>query len=239
MLISGIVEGLVVAGIGAAAGKAGGWLLAEHHRRQLKRIWNPDSLKKCVLVLGEYDSMVPDGEVEPTVNREDALTLGELRWFAEQLFVDVDVVPASGNVDWSGQVVTLGGPVSNRVTREVGSLTSLPYWFDGVDSGGQGVRTIVRDGEQHLSEFSGSELCSDIGFFARVRSPHNAQREVILIASNYGAGNWGVARHMREPENCKVVRARVDSRHFQVVIRTYLKDGDYASSRLVAAVPIS
>lgn len=207
-----------------------GFLLARAYRhykstydqRIVRGFWMPKDARKIYLHCGQWKSQLAEiGEVEPTVNFQDALTLGELRAFLQRYYSEVAIVTETRFIDWRFPVVSLGGPLSNHLTAEIGQKNLLPLWFLDLPYSHDSERAIGTLGKAVVfkSEFDGAgHLKSDVGFVARLRSPENEQQTLFVIAGNYGVGNLGVVKHITSSENLKQLALSKLSEHFQVVI---------------------
>lgn len=79
-----------------------------YDRRVIKWFWAPTDSSKISLYCGKWTDRLSDiGEVEPVVNLQDALTLGELRGFLPSYYKDVEIVTEMNSIDWHFPVVSV------------------------------------------------------------------------------------------------------------------------------------
>ncbi|HEY5838296.1 MAG TPA: hypothetical protein VIT19_04610 [Pyrinomonadaceae bacterium] len=201
-----------------------------YKRRVVKWFWVPNDSARIYLYCGMWrDKLTDFGEVEPLLNLQDALTLGELRGFLQSYYKDVEIVTETNSIDWRFPVVSLGGPLPNPLTAEIGKRDLIPIWFLDAPYSQHSERAIGTKEKDVVfkSKFGDTgHLKSDVGFVARIRSPENGQQVVFVIASNYGVGNLGVVKFITSSEKLtQLSRANLD-RHFQVVISSHIAGDD-------------
>lgn len=222
-----------------------GFLIAQAYRyfRQIRTtntiawFWAPVPSSKIYLYFGAWRNLLSDlGELEPVTNSQDALNLGELRIFLKPYYSEVVVTTDRNAIDWQYPVVSLGGPLPNSLTKEIGDQGLLPIWFLGLPYSKQSERAIgsPKHGEVFKSEFNEhGELVSDVGFIARLKSPKNPRQFLYVIASNYGTGNLGIIRHLTSARTLVQLKSIIGNTFFQVVIRSYVLTTNIVDTKLL------
>ena len=209
-------------------GFAQGISLLKNYSRELttKQFWG-NTYKKIYIYWGHWRNVLSDiGEVEPVINAQDALTLGELRFFLKKVYGDVIIVNNINQIDWNYPVVSLGGPLCNNLTYEIGKKGHLPIWFLNLPYNEESDRILGNNNRTVIfkSEFNETKtLVADVGFVAKMRSPYNRNQTLYVIASNYGIGNLGVVRFITTASNLRKLKISTNSL-FQAVIRTKVKN---------------
>lgn len=169
------------------------------------------------------------------INAQVALTLAELRLFLESYYPEVVVTTDRSSIDWRFPVVSLGGPLSSPLTKEIGEKGLLPIWFRDMPYSESSRRSLtnVTQSESFASEFDNGELTSDVGFIAKLKSPEQSTQFLYVIAANYGCGNWGVVRHMTSARNVSQLRKTCKSDRLQAIIRTRVARNDILETILL------
>lgn len=228
---------LAAAAIGAAAGRVYSYIKRERYLKAVKWFWLPQPAKKIYLYSGEWETSLSEfGEIEPVINKQDAIIWGELRSFLLPYFSEVVVTTDMKEIDWAYPVVTLGGPVPNPISRDIGKKGLLPIWFLDLPYDKGSVRKF---GTQNRSELyqsvfdSNGQMTTDVGFVARIKSPQNTNHFIYVIAGNYGVGTLGVIKHLISVEKLGELRKAIDSRCFQVVIRSHLLQQRVVDTKVV------
>ena len=225
-IIGDLLVNLAAAAIGALAVRLYTYYRHERSIKAVKWFWAPQSAKKIYLYSGEWETSLSEfGEIEPVINKQDAIIWGELRSFLLPHFSEVVVTTDKDEIDWAYPVVSLGGPVPNPISKEIGGKGLLPVWFLDLPYDKRSVRKFgtKNRSEVYQSAFDANgQITTDIGFVARIKSPQNTNQFIYVIAGNYGVGTLGVIKHLISVEKLAELRKTIDSRCFQAVIRSQL-----------------
>jgi hypothetical protein len=239
---------LVDIGINLISGAIGFLLAQLYHyakarfsRRAVTAFWVPGSARKIVLYCGTWEKVRSEiGELESVVNAQDALTLAELRLFLERYYTEVVITTDMNAIDWGSPVVSLGGPLPNPLTKEIGEQGLLPFWFRDLPYSKDSIRRLANDtrSESFTSELKEGHLISDVGFIAKLR--YSKQRtHLYVIAGNYGFGNGGVVRHMTSAANIKQLLRVCEGQKFQAIIRSQVVQNGKVETRLLHCIDIN
>lgn len=80
-------------------------------------------------------------------------------------------------------LVLIGGPYWNQVTRRLMTEVCAPFVFDFSDNNTDETPLLdAETGDNHCGKWSCGRLCHDVGLFARLQNPYNEDRHVILVA---------------------------------------------------------
>lgn len=148
-------------------------------------------------------------------------------------------------IDLDYNLVLLGGPSFNRMTRNFLQMLNLPFSQDVqprgnpeyfVLPGGEEVRPQVvdfPDGEQ--------ELVEDVGLFVRAVNPANPETDVTICTGSYTAGSLAAVRAFTHPDvaqlNIDVVRGRIGQvRDFFVLFKVPVVNGRIPPPRLASSL---
>ena len=229
-MLTELAINLFAALIGFLVARAYEYYKSVYAVRVIRRFWVPRDSSKIYLYCGKWTDKLSDiGELEALVNLQDALTLGELRGFLQNYYKDVEIVTEINSIDWHFSVVSLGGPLPNLLTADIGKKDLLPIWFLDLPYSQHSERAIGSKGKAEVfkSEFDDAgHLKTDVGFVARLRSPENEQQFLFVVASNYGVGNLGIIKHITSSQKLKQLSQANLNKHFQVVIRSRIAGDD-------------
>jgi hypothetical protein len=232
-----IALNLVAAGIGFVIAQIVHWTRATLRRRNRRWFWEYHLYKRITILVGSLKEKDFGGEIEPSMNIVDGITLGEVRTFLAENFSEVLVVTDESGIDWESPVVSLGGPLANAMTARLGRSGKLPVWFKGLPYGHGSVREIEGNGISFRSLFDegSGRLKQDVGFVAKVSSEKSRDVPLFVLASNYGAGNHGVARVITSDKGLGALRKRVGTnRRFQAVVQSTISGNVSVSSNVAA-----
>lgn len=229
---------LLAALIGALAARIYSYFREVIFNRAIRWFWAPASSSKICLYYGQWKQLLSDfGEIESVINEKDALTLGELRKFLEAYYSEVVIVTEAKSINWLFPVISLGGPLSNPLTKKVGEKSQIPMWFLNLPYSKNSTRMIgsVGEAEVYKSEFDkNGNLVSDIGFVARLRSPENTKQFLYVIAGNYGTGGLGVVRYITTLKKVtELQRILNKAKYFQAIIRCRLLDSRIVDTKII------
>ena len=235
-MLAAIAINLISAFIGFMLAQLYVYAKERFSRRAVNAFWVPNSAKKIVLYCGAWEKVLSDiGELELVINAQDALTLAELRLFLEPYYAEVAITTDKNAIDWRFPVVSLGGPLPNPLTKEIGEKGLLPFWFRDMPYSQDSTRSLANDtrSESFTSEFDNEgHLISDVGFIAKLRTTEQSAH-LFVIAGNYGCGNGGVVRHMSSPANIKQLQKLCKSQKLQAIIRSRVFRNEIVETRLL------
>lgn len=233
-----VILNLVAAGIGFVIAQIVNWARATFRRRNRRWFWEYGSYKKITVLVGSLKGHSSGGEIEPSMNIVDGISLGELRTFLAQHFGEVLVATEEGAIDWSSPVVSLGGPLANAMTERLGASARFPLWFSGLPYSSASTRKIDGNGMSFTSLLdAGNHLKQDVGFVAKISSEKSKAVPIFVLASNYGAGNHGVVRLITSDDGLAMLKQQAGRRtHFQAVIQSAISGNVSVSSQVVATL---
>ncbi len=231
-----VVLNLVAAGIGFVIAQVVNWSRATLRRRDRRWFWEYHHHNKITILVGSLKEKDFGGEIEPTMNIVDGITLGEVRTFLAEHFSEVLVVTDEAVIDWGSPVVSLGGPLANAMTARLGAASKFPFWFKGLPYSLQSIREIEGNGVSFKSLFDDTgPLKQDVGFIAKISSDKSRGVPIFVLASNYGAGNHGVSRLITSDKGLRMLRERVGKQtRFQAVVQSTISGNVSVSSNVVA-----
>lgn len=155
-----------------------------------------------------------------------AFALWELKKILCSYYKNVVTTYDEIEIDWESSVISLGGPIINQLTKQIGEADLLPLWFLDMPYSKDSIRIIggLKRTEAFRSEFNenNNKLISDVGFVARIRAPNNPDNFLYIIAGNYGLGNLGVVKYLKNPKKLAKIKDKSRSKFFQVLIRAYI-----------------
>ena len=204
-MLTDITANLLAGGVGFLLAQAYAYVRQVYSQGTAKWFWAPTDSTKIQLCYGEWAGLLSNlGEDEPLIGLRDALNLGELRMFLQSHFSEIVILQNRAAIDWRFPVVSMGGPLPNALTKEIGESGVLPIWFLDMPYKKRSERAIGSSGRAEVfkSVFNeDGQLVTDVGFVARIRYPRNAQQFLYIIAGNYGVG--------KPADSCEHLRARL------------------------------
>jgi hypothetical protein len=236
-----VILNLIAAGIGFVVAQIVNRARATFRRRARRWFWEYHLYKRITILVGSLKAREAGGELEPSMNIVDGITLGELRTFLAQHFSEVVVVTDEGAIDWESPIVSLGGPLANAMTARLGASGRFPVWFKGLPYSFASTREIQGNGMSFTSLFDNDrQVKQDVGFVAKLSSEKSRTVPIFVLASNYGAGNHGVARHITSDKGLTTLRGRVGKHaRFQAVIQSTISGNLSVSSNVVAVLDVT
>jgi len=229
---SGIIDNLIAAGLGVLIGLLWRRIVSLVTIRALRWFWAPKSAPKCFLYIGERSGLLAhEGEIEPLVHLADAKSALDIKSLLQHYYDEVIVVTAEDQIEWSFPVVSIGGPVSNLISRKAIEKGWLPVDFlDAPYAAGAKRRIGSKDKTEVYSPSfdEAGKLASDIGYFARIKSPLSDGQYIYLVAGNYGAGTYGTVQHALSPSAMLRIRFSAKSQYFQQIVKVHIS-GDRAT----------
>ena len=228
MFLGELAINLLAALLGFLASRLYLYLKEYYSKRNLRWFWVPPDAKKINLYCGrrEEQLLLNEGEVEPLINLQDALSMAELKSFLDQFYSEVIIVFEEAGIDWTYPVISLGGPLVNSLTKQVGEQNLLPLWFLDLPYTKDSKRSIGDKNRTEVfkSAFNGDELISDVGLVARMKYPKFPQTYLFVLASNYGTGTHGIIKYLTSTKKLDELHSmckKNNSTYFQAIIQTY------------------
>jgi hypothetical protein len=130
-MMGAILINLLSAFLGFAIAQLYIYIKKRFARKAIISFWVPTGAAKIVVYCGGWEKVLSEiGEVELVLNAQVAFTLAELKRFLESYYSEVAVATDMNSIDWRSPVVSLGGPLPNPLTREIGDMRLLPIWFE-------------------------------------------------------------------------------------------------------------
>ncbi|RJP49727.1 MAG: hypothetical protein C4583_11910 [Anaerolineaceae bacterium] len=241
-LIMDSLSGLLVAFIGFVIGKSWDFLKLKIHIYAGQWFWYPQKAKpiiqgKIFLFLGERGGLLTaEGEFEPLVHLEDAQSVIKLKGFLENYYKEIIVTTNDSLINWDYPVISIGGPVSNSITRNVEGHGFYPLRFLGTPYKGDAKRAIGSDdGADFFSprhDENGS-LVEDVAYIVRMKSPHNPKNILLIFAGCYGRGTYGAIDYILSTNNINMVKRTCGPDFFQLVVRTSISSSKSIKNVLV------
>ena len=199
--------------------------------RTIGWFWNPNKAKKIYIHPGRFEVLGHIGEKEPAIAINDAQALVQLRLFLSKYFKDIVVTFDESKIDWQSPVLSLGGPIPNKLSEKIGNSNKLPFWFLGMPYGKNSERSIGNVSVSYKSEFDENQILSaDIGLMARIKPDENTKSYLYVIAGNYGFGTLGVVSYLTSSRNLKNLNRQAKNYpYFEVIIKTTVKNDNVSA----------
>jgi hypothetical protein len=189
-----------------------------------KKFWKPIvSGEKVVVVFPAKDL---DDHREGT-SKFDHQGLQQLLNELNSNFRNLEIEPVSddqfGNEHKSYDIISVAGPIPNRVSQQLLYETGVQYTFDKLQTG-KIINVVVSvDGEVTLEpdtyydDNANKIVCTkDYGIITRVKSPYNNDKEIINVAGGYGEGTLAGCQILQMPSNLAILD-REGGRYFQAL----------------------
>lgn len=190
----------------------------------LKKFWKPlVSGEKVVVVFPAKDL---DDHREDTT-KFDHQGLQQLLDELKSNFRNLEIEPVPddqfGNEHQNYDIISVAGPIPNRVSDQLLYGTSVRFTFDKLQTG-KIINTVVSvDGEvtlepdTHYDDTAGEVVCTkDYGIITRAKSPFNKDKEIINVAGGYGEGTLAGCQLLQTPSILATLD-REGGRHFQAL----------------------
>ena len=179
------------------------WSRTTLRLRHGRRFWKPYTLEGSQIVLGRFSEFTPF-ESTGLVGLGDAIALSELRDYLGGLGLreyQVTYADRLTGEDLASNLVLLGGPDANSITKEI--LAN--------------IRTTIRFGNPEIYEIAmydtkssviyaplrdpdTDELVRDYGLIVRSANPYGPSKHVLVLAGSYGFGTMAAARYATSKE---------------------------------------
>jgi hypothetical protein len=229
MLGTGIVEGLVGAGILFAGQKAVRYVV---NTRPGRRLWRVNEAERMTIIISSgphYDA----SEYTETVFPTEARPAAEVESYVRRLYPKLSVrVRTSSSVhadDLRGNLVVIGGPDHNRIARSLlGRIEVANEWsFDGY--------SLIFDGQRYepvMSEDEDLQIAEDIGVLYRGRNPYAPDCLLFLLV---GCRTFGPLAAARATVRSSAERGQWPTApSFSAAFRSYVHGDDVLAPVLLA-----
>jgi hypothetical protein len=201
-LLLGVVGNL----LSALIGFVGGWILDrakfQFQTRKAKRFWRSFAKSRTKVVMGRFHEFT---EFEPSglIGLGDAVALAELQSFFDRLGLprlSVGYANRMGVDDLKQNLILLGGPDANSVTREVVSRIQPTIRF-GDPRNNEISITDSQSGKVFTPRWSSEseDVVTDYGLVYKVQNPFSPDHDVLLIAGSFGYGTWAGVQYVTSP----------------------------------------
>jgi hypothetical protein len=134
-------------------------------------------------------------------------------------------VTSSDNLSFSEQrrnILAVGGPITNLVTKNILQHDSIFYSFEGHAI----VRVNEPDWRLDPTPKSGMMIEKDYGLITRISNPYDKSKDVICLAGCYGWGVQACLRLLSDVDSIKYLNSA--TRYFQVICSCDIDKNDYA-----------
>jgi hypothetical protein len=211
-LLANVLIGLLTTLIGYALGRLWQRLADQVPRREARKLWGPVFAGNFQVVVSRF---WPSGWSDPAgvVGGGDALALRELGVYFSKIGSEFDVVYVDEpSLDREGNLILLGGPDTNSVTKEAlarmamagpGSAKPSVRIVDPGPGSPMEVHDLAPDTPQgeaikgrrsRMRKYRAEPDIIDYGVLIRARNPFSSSpKALIIIAGAYGYGTWGGA----------------------------------------------
>jgi hypothetical protein len=142
-------------------------------------------------------------------------------------YKNIIVTTKDSLIDWSCPVISVGGPLSNSVSRKIESQEAFPLRFLDTPYSKDTKRSIGSPSRADV--FSPSfnidgDLVSDVAYIVRLKSPHDPNSFILIFAGCYGKGTYGAIDYVLTGSNIRTIKRICRSGFFQLVIRSQITD---------------
>lgn len=165
--------------------------------RKFNHFWRSFFDRKTSVVIGTYYSeRFRAWEASTMMGTGDALALGKMLGVLNRVGVKgIEVVPTynfSGD-RYQNNLILLGGPDANEVTRRVFERLSTKLKFGNPDKNEISLRDS-KSGTGYFSKYdSRNQVVGDYGMAFKTKNPFNPEATVIIIAGCFGFGTCAAA----------------------------------------------
>lgn len=189
-----------------------------------KKFWKPIvSGEKVVVVFPAKDL---DDHREDTT-KFDHQGLQQLLDKLKSNFRNLEIEPVPddqfGNEHQNYDIISVAGPIPNRVSHQLLSGTTVQFRFDELQTGKIINSVVSVDGEvtlepdTHYDNTSDKIVCTkDYGIITRAKSPFNNDQELINVAGGYGEGTLAGCQLLQTPSILATLD-REGGRYFQAL----------------------
>jgi hypothetical protein len=109
-------------------------------------------------------------------------------------------------------LLLVGGPISNEVTKEIWKKADTRYYFEEND-----IRDKMNPDFSKKPNIENGIVVRDYGIITKCKNPFQQGRSVIVVSGCYGWGTWGSLETLLNPQNLKFLSEKGDL-FFQVLV---------------------
>lgn len=183
-------------------------------------VWQPFLNGNCTIVVGMFDDE-DDRKREATglIGTGDAMALGRILGTLHSLSAEsCDILPSTDlGEHYQDNLVLIGGPDANKVTREFVDASPLRRFklgdidiFDSADN----------DKSYKPDRLKTGEVTKDYAVALKARSPFRPDRYVILVAGGYGYGTHAAAQILESEVYLAQIARIFGNEAFEVLLQT-------------------
>lgn len=189
--------------------------------RPFGRFWSPMMAGGLsIITAGEEREPVTKSQVFDFLAVNDATT--RFRKFLGQEMVPFPC-DATSTECLSRNLLSIGGPISNDISKELMKFPGIRYVFRINDSPEllgevEGNDIVDRSDPGFLlrPEFEDSAVRQDWAIITKCANPFHSGREAIVVAGCYGWGTWAAVEALLNPKNLALLLAR-RAHYFQIL----------------------
>lgn len=168
------------------------------NQKKLNHFWKPFFDFKTTIVIGTYyGERFRAWEASTLMATGDAIALGTIMGVLNNVGIkEIDIVPTynfSGD-RYKNNLILLGGPDTNKLTREVYDRLDTNFKFGNPEKN----EITLYDSNENLKYFpkynSNDEVIGDYGFAFKSKNPFNPETDVIILAGCFGFGTCSAAQ---------------------------------------------
>lgn len=217
-------------------------------------VWHHDRAADIMVVTSQIpEDALPDNARAHSVNYSRLARYGNLDAFFE-LYVKLAAMGYQNRhhrsaddrgIDLDYNLVLLGGPTFNRLTRNFLQMLNLPLRQDVQPRGKPEYFVLANGDEAHpqVVDFPDGEqeLVEDVGLFVRAASPANPNADVTICTGSYTAGSLAAVRAFSHEDvaqsNIDAVRERIGRvTNFFALFRVPVVNGRIPPPRLASSL---
>jgi transcriptional regulator with XRE-family HTH domain len=217
-------------------------------------VWHHERSADIMVVTSQIpDDALPDNARAHSVNYSRLARYGNVDAFFE-LYVKLAAMGYQNRhhrsaddrgIDLDYNLVLVGGPSFNRLTRTFLQLLDVPFSQD-VQPRGNPEYFVLADGTEvrpHVADFPDGEqeLVEDVGLFVRAANPTNPDTDVTICSGCYTAGSLAAVRAFTHADvaqpNIDAIRGRIGQvTDFFALFRVPVVNGRIPPPRLASSL---
>lgn len=160
--------------------------------------------------------VVPPADVDPIIKGTqilDFLGIMEIQeMFTSQGFklrrIRADKIAEN---DKKSNLLLIGGPIPNPVTKSLLERKEIVYKFGGPDG-----HSIINDkGLKIDPRMERGRITHDLGIITRMKNPYNPDKDVIMVCGSYGWGTQAALKILKDRDSLKYLNQY--NQHFQII----------------------
>lgn len=198
------MEILINLGVNLAAAFIGliiglGWqkIHNEMRIRPARRFWKPFAKDNVRIVIGRF-SHLKGYEQSGFLAVGDAMALAELQTFLRTLKFENVIFEYDDQLkgdDLKTNLILLGGPDANRITKEVAPRINTSLRFGNPEKLEIAITdTVEKTIYAPLGRLGKDDILLDYGLILKAENPFDTSKQVMIIAGSFGFGTWAGVR---------------------------------------------